>query len=318
MLALCMAAPAIGQDLAEHDAWSELAARHQAAIGQELPRMSGVLPVVTEGSDAMDSLSPFGVSPTRSLGLASRGCGSHAPLPTRDGDTTRQITGVASCGFTWPCTTVIASKSGIRRTGFQPVTSRVGSATWTAPSTTRLRTSSAPSTWPGRSSGEPDHQSERGGDFHHLQGVRDVRRRARDNGRRGGRARGRLGRTRTLRPLAGGEDGGQVRGPEQPHLPRPSIGRRSAGSRREPGPFVSPAGLGSPGRRARKHAAATAGDALDGALPARGARRGSRPGSVDRAGRRRPAVNLIPLIRPKPERQAAATRGRCGFRNGGT
>ena len=52
VLALCMAAPAIGQDLAEHDAWSELAARHQAAIGQELPRMSGVLPVVTEGSDA--------------------------------------------------------------------------------------------------------------------------------------------------------------------------------------------------------------------------------------------------------------------------
>ena len=31
------------------------------------------------------------------------------------------------------------------------------------------------------------------------------------------------------------------------------------------------------------------------------------------AGQRNP-----PVIRPKPERQAAATRGRCGFRNGGT
>lgn len=45
------ATPAIGQDRAEHDAWSELAARHQA-IGQEPPRIQGVLPVVTEGGDA--------------------------------------------------------------------------------------------------------------------------------------------------------------------------------------------------------------------------------------------------------------------------
>ena len=51
LLALCIAIPANGQERAEHDAWSELDARHQT-MGNELPSVSGVLPVATEGGDA--------------------------------------------------------------------------------------------------------------------------------------------------------------------------------------------------------------------------------------------------------------------------
>ena len=100
-----------------------------------------------------------------------------------------------------------------------------------------------------------------------------------DHGRRGGRARGRLGRTRTPRPLAGGEDGGQVRGPDQPRLPRPSIAGGPPVAGENPGRSFPRRGWarrgGEPGSAPRPPPS-TRSTALS---PARGTRRGSRPGS---------------------------------------
>ena len=72
-----------------------------------------------------------------------------------------------------------------------------------------------------------------------------------------------------LDAAAGGRWRGRPRGlPPRTAAPVPGLDRRrSAGSRRGPGPSVPPARLGSPARRARKHAAATVVAALAGARP---------------------------------------------------
>ena len=107
-------------------------------------------------------------------------------------------------------------------------------------------------------------------------------------------------------PLAGGEDGGQVRGPEQPRLPRPSIAGGPPVAGENPVPFVPRRGWARPARRARKRAAATAVDALDGRSPLL-VELGEIAGRVAaRAGRRRPAVNLIPIIRPRKSENGGA------------
>ena len=100
----------------------------------------------------------------------------------------------------------------------------------------------------------------------------------RDHGVRGGRARGRRGSDSDA--TAAGRWRGRRPGPRpRATAPAPALDRRrSAGEPARTRAVVSPAGLGSPARRARKRSAATAVDALEGGLsPARGARRGSRP-----------------------------------------
>ena len=71
----------------------------------------------------------------------------------------------------------------------------------------------------------------------------------------------------TTRPLAGGEDGGQVRRPEGARLAPAALTGGPPVAREDPGcSFPGRARLPE-ARRARKRAAATAVDALDGALP---------------------------------------------------
>ena len=101
-----------------------------------------------------------------------------------------------------------------------------------------------------------------------------------ESGDREHRTRRRRGRTRTDRGRwQGGEDGGQVRGPEQPRLPRPSLAG-GPWARRRGGPGSAP-----------RPPPSTRSTALS---PARGVQRGYPARVAARAGRRRPAVNLIP------------------------
>ena len=74
-------------------------------------------------------------------------------------------------------------------------------------------------------------------------------------------------RPRRRGPVAGGEHGRQVRAPERPRLAAPAIAGRPPVPRQAPAPVRSPAGAGCPASFARKHAAATAIEALDDARP---------------------------------------------------
>ena len=68
-------------------------------------------------------------------------------------------------------------------------------------------------------------------------------------------------------PVAGGEDGGEVRRPARPRLPSAAVAGGPPVAGEDSERCVPPAGLGSPARRARKRAAATADEALAGARP---------------------------------------------------
>ena len=68
-------------------------------------------------------------------------------------------------------------------------------------------------------------------------------------------------------PVAGGEDGGEVRRPARPRLPSAAVAGGPPVAGEDSERCVPPAGLGSPARRARKRAAATAVEALAGARP---------------------------------------------------
>ena len=113
--------------------------------------------------------------------------------------------------------------------------------------------------------------------------------------RRGGRARGR--RESDSGPLAGGEDGGQVRGPEQPRLPRPSLAGRPPVAGEDPGRSFP--------RRARRRATRPPPSTRSTALsPTRGARRGSRPGVARPARGRRGAAGPPAGLPPKDASRA--------------
>ena len=100
----------------------------------------------------------------------------------------------------------------------------------------------------------------------------------------------------TARPVAGGEDDGEVRRPERPRLPPPAVAGGPPVAGRTPAVRSPAAGLRAPARRARKHAAATSPTRFRGTSPLQGAATAGGPP------RRPPPAATPPRPLPPPQR----------------